>query len=105
MNNILSNILKERGIDSYDDLSDEEKLDFDKWEKVLASDEIRPENMVDFCNLSISAIEPQFKDADISNEKLRGLVLQHAIYKSLLGMITGPKAERESLVSYLTSLQ
>jgi hypothetical protein len=102
--NILSKLLKKRGIKDVTELDKEEKQQFEQWQKVLNKEEITIKDITEFCDGAIGTIEVQFGDVDISNEKMSKLALQHAIYKKIRGVINAPQTERESLIEYLTNL-
>jgi len=102
--NILSKLLQKRGIKDVTELNKEERIEFDNWQNVLDKEEVTIENITDFCVGAMNAIEVQFGDMDIPNDKMAKLTLQHSIYKKLKDMINAPRVERESLVEYLTNL-
>jgi len=102
MHPILSKTLKARGIEDYTKLTDDEKVEFDNWAKILSKDEVTIERIEEFCNIQLGTIEAQF-GTDLETGKAERLMLLHSVYKSLKKMISGPKAERESLEVYLTS--
>tara|TARA_R110002096_G_scaffold14474_1_gene50248 strand:+ start:207 stop:524 length:318 start_codon:yes stop_codon:yes gene_type:complete len=102
--NTLSKVLASKGIKDESELSDEEKAQFENWRAILAKEELTMEDVVKFCNAQIDNIEAQFKDLENSQDKVKGLVLQHSIYKTLASIIKSPSVERESLERYLTDL-
>ena len=102
--NILSKLLKKRGIKDVTELTEDERVEFDNWQKVLNKEELTIKDITEFCDGAIGAIETQFGDVDMSNDKTAKLTLQHAIYKKIRGVINSPQTERESLIEYLTNL-
>lgn len=102
--NILSKLLEYRGIKDTSELDSEERLQFEGWKKILENDEVRISDIVEFCDTSLSNIEAQFGDIEADDKTKARLALQHTIYRSIKNMIQSPKAERESLVEYLTNL-
>ena len=104
MNNILSRILQKRGIKDVTELTKEEQVDFGNWQTILNKEEITVKDITKLCDSVIGAIENQFGDIELSNEKIAKLTLQHSIYKKIRNLMNAPRAERESLVEYLTSL-
>lgn len=104
MDNILSRLFEKRGIKDITELTKEEQVDFNNWKTILDKEEITIKDIVELCDNVTSSIEKQFKDLDVSNEKLAKLTLQHSIYKTFRDLVNAPRAERESLVEYLTSL-
>lgn len=103
MHNTLSLLLNKRGIKDSTELTDEEKVQFETWNKILSKDELELSDLSEFCEGSLRVIETQFKDMEISDEKLKRLTIQHGIYASLRDLIVSPQAQREQLENYLTS--
>ena len=102
--NILSKLLQKKGIKSVEELTQEERRDFDQWKRVLSKEDINTKDIEEFCSAQIKTIEAQFKDLSISKEKLERLVLLHSVYSSIKDLINSPRAERENLEKYLTQL-
>ena len=101
---ILSRLLVKRGLKDATELTDEERIDFDNWQKVLGKDEVEIKDILEFCEGAMGAIEVQFGDTEIPDGRMAKLTLQHSIYKKLRDVITTPKTERETLIAYLTNL-
>ena len=101
---ILSRLLEKKGIKSPEELTPEERVDFDNWKKVLSKEDIKLSDVEEFCSSSIRSIEAKFKDLDNSKEKIERLVLLHSVYSSMKNLINSPRAEREQLEKYLTQL-
>lgn len=101
---ILSRILQKKGIKSPEELTPEERVDFDSWKKILSKEDIQLKDVEEFCIANINNIEAQFKDLSNSNEKLERLVLLHSVYSSMKHLINSPRAEREQLENYLNGL-
>lgn len=101
---ILSRLLEKKGIKSTEELTLEERVDFDNWKKILSKEDINLSDVEEFCASNIRNIEAKFKDLDNSKEKLERLVLLHSVYSSLRNLINSPRAEREQLEQYLTQL-
>lgn len=104
MSNILSKILGKRGIKDVSELAPEERGTFDEWKKILETENMGPEALLEFCTGQLGIIEAQFGDVNNSDEKVRRLVLLHSVYASIRNLINSPKAEREALITYLTGL-
>lgn len=102
--NILSLILKKRGIESETDLSAEEKAEFEQWKKVLGKKEIDIKDLAAFCEAQIRLIKAQLDDLERTPEKTDRLVLLLGVYEKILGLIQSPEKEKEQLVTYLQGL-
>lgn len=100
---ILSRLLEKRGI-TEDQLSGEEKVQFEQWKGTLSDGEISVEKIKGFSERMIKTIENKWKDWDISNEKKSELIPYHTVYKAILDVIGGSKVERENLEKYLETL-
>ena len=101
---ILSKILQKRGIKDITELSDEERVDFENWQKVLNKEEIQVKDILEFCEGAMTSIESQFGDVEIPDDRMAKLTLQHAVYKRLKQVIEAPETEKENLSNYLTGL-
>jgi hypothetical protein len=100
--NILSRFLSKKGISSADELDTEEKVVFNRWQEILAKGEVSVQTIKDFCQQQIDIIESKWKDFEYKDKEK--LIPYHTVYKSILGAINGPKAEREQLERYLNQL-
>jgi hypothetical protein len=101
---LINKVLKRRGIKDLNELSNEERADYDRWKKVMTGDVVTIPMMKDFMKAQIHILETRFAVGD-TNEK------QDAFYKAclhvylnLLQIISAPEAERASLERYLQSL-
>ena len=101
---ILERLLKKRGIKDVSVLSNDEKADFDRWNKVLSEGEISVEKIKTFCQQQIKLIESQWKNLDNSERKNERLIVMHVVYSAILEAIEAPKIERENLEKYLVGL-
>lgn len=102
MHTLIEKLFAKRGIQSVEELQPEEKAVFDRYEKILATDEVTTPLIADFCRNQKALIEGQF-DLKNTPERAKYLELQFTVYSKLINMIEGPKAERESLIKYLES--
>lgn len=102
--NILDKLLKKRGIASVDELSPEEKVDFENWRKILSKDELTTEDIKNFCLTQVSIIETKWKSYDLENNKKAELIPYHTVYKTISQVIGSPKVEREQLETQLNQL-
>ena len=108
---LLDNILKRRGIKNITELTSDEKVEFDKLQRMadrlhkLETEVITVEGIEKFCKQEKAIIEKEWHDnADVSNNKEIYLKVQHKIYDSLIKYIESPKAERDNIVNYLENL-
>src|SRR3990167_652089 len=104
MHPILTKLLHKRGINTKEELSVEEKTDYERWERILSGGEITVETISRFCKSQISLIETQWKDLNNSKEKNKRLILLHSVYSSILKVIISPETERVTLEEYLNKL-
>ena len=104
MHPLLNRLFQKRKIEDVTKLSEEEQATFDTWEKILSEGEINVDKILKFCWSQISAIELQWKNLDNNERKNERLILMHTIYKTLIGIIEAPRAEKESLEKYLNDL-
>lgn len=104
MHQLLEKYLKAKGINSELDLTDEERISFDRWQAVLIGKEIKIEDIIQFCNTQIDLLESQFGNIENSSQKIDRLTFLHSIYRRLLGLLTSPQKEREQLEANLTSM-
>ena len=104
MHPILTKLLNKRGITAREELSVEEKVDYEKWERILSGGVITIDKIVAFCKSQISLIEMQWKDFSNDSKKNERLIIAHTIYSTLLKVITSPEVERVTLEEYLNKL-
>ena len=103
MHNLLSKLLTKRKV-KHEELSAEEKQDFDRWEKILSSGEITVKKIEDFCKNQIVSIGNQMRSVDNSTQKNERLVTLYSVYSAILGLLSGPETEKEALERYLNDL-
>ena len=101
---ILHKLLQKRGIESLDQLTTEEKKDFDTWEKILSKEELTVEDIKRFCSTQCEIIETKWQDYSVEQSKKAELIPYHTVYKTLLAAIDSPKAAREQLEQQLNQL-
>lgn len=91
-----------KNIEDVTKLSDSEKYDFDRWNKILNKESLTIDDFKEFCETQRSVIEKQF--ANLDKEKNDKLIVQYVVYKKLLDLIEAPSKERETLIRYLENL-
>jgi hypothetical protein len=99
----LEKLLAKRGIQA-EELTTEEKSQFDKWNGVMSNSELKVADIEQFCIKQKELIEGQFTNLDNSGEKNTKLVLLHSVYSKLARACVADKTERESLERYLNQL-
>ena len=104
MHIILQKLLRKRGIEDKQTLSVEEKVDYERWERILSGGDITVEKIATFCKAQISLIEMQWKDMGNDTKKNERLIIAHTIYSTILKVITSPEVERVTLEEYLNKL-
>lgn len=92
------------GVESVDKLTTEEKVDFDRWHKILSDGEVTVEKIQRFCVSQKHLIETDWANLNNSKEKNERLIIAHTIYTKLLGVIEQPQSEKEALEKHLNSL-
>lgn len=104
MNNLLSRLFEKKGIKDATELSSDEQVVFKQWQKILSEGEVTLASLLSFIETQIGTIERQFKDLDISKEKIERLVLLHGVYSTLRDVISKPQANKVALEEYLNKL-
>ena len=104
MHGLLAKLLKKRGIESIDQLTSEEKQDFDAWEKILSKEELTIEDIKQFCKSQLEVIKSKWSNLDTETDKKKDLIPYFVVYSTLLQAIDSPKATRETLEIQLNQL-
>lgn len=100
---ILSKLLTKRGI-TREELSTEEKEEFNQWEKILKKEELTIGDLKNFMGQQVDLIDTKWRDYGLSDKKKAELIPYHTVYKVLLGAISAPQQERSQLIQYITNL-
>ena len=100
---ILEKILQKAGVQSPDELSQEEKVTYDNWRKILSKEELTLNDIKEFCKTQIDIIETRWKDYGTDNIKKGEMIPYHTVYRTLLQVIDSPKVERSNLESQLNN--
>ena len=104
MHPYLTKLLAKRKIADKESMTGEEKEVFENYERVLSKEELTLEDLKVFLNQQIGAIEAKWRNYDVSEKQKADLIPYHTCYKTLLGAISSPMAEREALEKYLEQL-
>ena len=97
----LTKLLTKRGIDDIEQLSPEEKEQFQKWKLILTGNTVTVDSLKEFCQSQIRVIESRC-DGVAPLTTLQQACIH--VYINLLKAIEAPEAERESLEKYLTQI-
>ena len=108
MHYLIEKLMRKRGIEDVNELTKEEKIEFDKWELILTEREIKLEDLQKFLKeqkvLLWQKLDEEFQKDNESKGKCLYLRARIKNYESLLGLINSPRAEKESLENYLKQL-
>lgn|SRR3990167_9529004 len=104
MHSLLSKLLQKRNIKHVDELSNEEKDQFQRWQSVLTGERVTVDKVDLFIKGQIASIESQMKNLDNTPQKNERLILLFSVYKAISEALKAPEKEREVLEQYLTSL-
>lgn len=94
MHKLLTQLLEKRGFTKIEDLTLEEKADFDRWNESLNIEDVTVENIEAFIRSQQSKVEDKLANSEIPKEQRLELLPYLSIYKALLGLIASPKVER-----------
>lgn len=100
---LLDKLLERRRITSSDELTDDERSDFDRWREILTKEAVETGDIEALCKHQRSIIEGLF-ETDVTPERARQLTLLHSVYSKILALIESPKEQRENLIHYLEKL-
>lgn len=104
MKGILEKLLRKRGIDSIEELDQEEKKTFEKWEEVLSKEEMTIDDIKKFCQSQIDLIQNRWADLNTDHSKKAEMIPYHTVYNLLIRAIDSPKEARLALEKNLIQL-
>lgn len=104
MHSLLAKYLKRQGIKNKEELREDERPVFDKWEAMLNKDELTVEDIKKFCQAQIELVETKWADLNGDEYKKADLIPYHTVYKLLLKAIDSPRSERVALENMLNQL-
>lgn len=104
MHKLLQKLFKKRGITDVNDLSEEEKGQFDDWQKILSKEELDISDIKKFCQGQVDLIEAKWTDYSLNNSKKAEMIPYHTVYRTLLTAIGSPQVVREQLERQLNKL-
>jgi hypothetical protein len=102
--NILDKLLSKRGIKSPDELSPEERVDFDNWRKILSKEILTIEDIKSFCQSQIDVIVGKWADLNLDTDKKAQLIPYFTVYTIIKQVTDSPKVARENLENQLNQL-
>ena len=100
---ILDRLLKKRGIESVEELSEEEKATFEGYRAVLSKKELDISDIKEFITIQLGMIEAKWKDINVEQARKEQLLPYFTAYKSILDVMSVPQIERKTLEDYLTN--
>ena len=103
MLDILSKLLQKRGV-KYEELHEDEKVQFEQWKLVLTKDELSTQDIKNFCQQQVDVIESKWQDLNLEQIKKAELIPYHTVYNLLLKVIDSPKEAKEALEKNLQQL-
>lgn len=103
--NILEKFLKHIGVESYSELTDQEKATFDSWSKILEK-EVSLETLQDFCDTEVTRLSNDLLEAIRKDDRTNIIRLGAKIenYKAMSSLITSPKDNKEKFKKTLEAL-
>lgn len=104
MKNILQRLLTKRGLNSVEELDQEEKQTFQQWQATLTKDELTTEDIRQFIQGQISVIEAKWSDLNVEQARKAELLPYHTVYRMLLQAINSPALARDALEKNLAQL-
>ena len=104
MHSLLHKLFAKRGIKDPNELSVDERKDFDNWQSILTKDELTLEDVKNFCTTQIRVIEGKWADYNVEQARKAELIPYHTVYSALLQAIDSPKQARQALEQQLTQL-
>uniref|UniRef100_A0A6H1ZYD7 Uncharacterized protein n=1 Tax=viral metagenome TaxID=1070528 RepID=A0A6H1ZYD7_9ZZZZ len=104
MHSLLQRLFKKRGIESVDQLDDDEKVNFNAWNAILSKEELTIKDIEKFCQSQVDLIENKWKDYNVLNNKKAECIPYHTVYKTLLMAINSPRSAREQCERQLLDL-
>ena len=102
--NILDKLLSKRGIKSPDEISQEERVDFDNWRKILSKEILTIEDIKSFCQSQIDVIVGKWADLNLDTDKKAQLIPYFTVYTIIKQVTDSPKVARENLENQLNQL-
>ena len=100
----LKEYLEKRGVKEIQELSEDEKATFDKWNKILNTKEIEIKDLEQLLSELREKAIVEIADPDNSPKKDAKEKAMITICDSLLSLIKSPKEEKEQLEKHLDSL-
>jgi signal transduction histidine kinase len=104
MHQLIEKLFKKRGINDVNDLSEEEKRNFDEWQGALTKEQLTPNDIKEFLGRQISVIESKWQDLTMENAKKAELIPYHTVYTLLLRVIDSPLESKKQIEQLLENL-
>ena len=103
MIDILNKLLQKRGV-KFDELREDEKVQFEQWKLVLTKDELSTQDIKNFCQQQVDIINGKWQDLNLEQSKKAEMIPYYTIYNLLLKVLDSPKEAREGLEKNLVQL-
>ena len=103
MHPLLEKYFKKQKI-NIEEMSSEEQMTYDKWDKILVKEGVSIEKIESFLSEQIIILTDKLINPDISDKKDLYLKAKISNYKAILGLIKLPRVEKKQLEDYLKSL-
>lgn len=101
---LLTKLLHKRGIKGADELTTEERVQWDQWQGVLSKEELTIVDLKEFCKTQIEIIKGKWKDFNSEEKRKAELIPYFTVYDTILAAIDSPKVAREALERQLMQL-
>lgn len=100
---ILDKLLKKRGIEHIEELSQEERVQFDNWNRVLSKETLKLEDIETHCKNEVKKIQDKFKDSrNVEDDRFYKACLH--VYLNILALFEADQVQRESLEKHLNQI-
>lgn len=103
MHTLIKRIFDKKGLDEKD-LSDDDKQEYEKWERILSAKPVTLESLKEYFDSQKSIIEDLLGNLDNTTQKNDRLIAQHSVYKTMAKALTASDEERKQLEQYLQSM-
>ena len=104
MHPFLEQLLNKRGLEDVTQLDKYEQADFKRWQQALVAEPITMEKLAEFIGEQKGRAENEIASPDNSKEKDMFLKASLNIYRSFLGLLKQPEADRKVAEEYLKQL-
>lgn len=102
---ILQKYLKKAGVGDFTELDPEERATYDAWRETLEA-EVTVENLTTFIQAQIANLSQELREAVKEGHDRKALLITARLenYNDLMGLITAPDRNRETLAAFIENL-